>query len=79
MVKVDLERALNRKESEFMLIGKGLENLPLPNDKKMRMRLEILKDKGVMSFAKINELIHYCLDDLSYITFWDDVEIILIE
>ena len=79
MMIVDLERAIKRKESDFMLRGKGLDSLQYINSKKMNSRIDWLRSGGVMSFSKINELIHAVLDDIAYIDFWKSIEIICVE
>lgn len=76
---VDLERAIKRKDSDFMIVGKGLEDLKYIKDKKMNNRIDCLRNGGVMSFSKINELVHTVLDDISYIDFWKSVQIICID
>lgn len=76
---VDLERAIKRKESDFMLRGKGLDSLQYINSKKMNNRLDWLKNGGAMPFSKINELLHAILDDIEYIDFWKTVDIICVE
>ena len=79
MMKVDLERAIKRKRSDFIIKGKGLDRLGYTNNKKMNNRLDWLKKGGVMSFSKINELLHTVLDDIEYIDFWKTVDIICVE
>lgn len=76
--KVDLERALKRSCSDFIIRGEGVEEL-VCKDKRMMTRLEILKQGGTMSFIRINELIHNCLDELEYIIFWENVDILLVD
>ena len=79
MMIVDLERAIKRKSSDFMLRGEGLDNLRYTNSKKMNDRIDWLRSGEVMSFHKINELIHTVLDDIEYIDFWSNVDIICVE
>lgn len=76
--RVDFETALRRKASDFIIKGKSVNELTC-EDEKMITRLKVLKQGGAMSFIRINELIHSCLDDLEYIIFWEDVEIFLVE
>jgi hypothetical protein len=79
MMIVDLDRAIKRKSSDFMLRGKGLDNLRYINNKRMNNRIDWLRSGGIMSFPKINELIHAVLDDIEYIDFWKTVDIICVE
>lgn len=41
---VDLERAIKRKDSDFMIVGKGLEDLKYIKDKKMNNRIDCLRN-----------------------------------